>query len=419
MKRDEWTARLGPHRIAVALLTCGWVLLTGCANKGSLQDTASQPGNPSPVGGVGGTGIVRDGIGGTGLVQNGVGGTGIVGVVTGFGSILVNGLELTFDRRTPTEVDGVSATSDALAVGKLVAVAATGSGSTLTAQRIVVVSAVEGPVQSVDSASGMMVVVGQRVHFGPATVLADRSGPGGIAPRPGDYVRVSGLRHSDGTVEAAYVERGPGSETVKLYGPLEARDGGLAVYNVPVQLGPGLAADAFLGQSVLVSGSWDGKTLAATSILPNPVKSLLSGVDRVSVQGYVSTHAGASRIDVAGLVLLAKTEARTTPGIVADYVLDQLGIVTGHFDPDGTLVIERFTRQESALPAGSRATPGDRGRMERPTRPERPSSIMPGGPPGGFPGSGASGGPPGGFGPGQGGGPPGCPPRCPPGGPPH
>ena len=59
--------------------------------------------------GLGGTGIERerdeDGIGGTGVVadrhggDDGIGGTGIMGTITGFGSILTNGLVVEFARR--------------------------------------------------------------------------------------------------------------------------------------------------------------------------------------------------------------------------------------------------------------------------------------------------------------------------------
>ena len=436
MKPDGLTARRGPHRIAAALAMCGIALLAGCAKEGSPRDTAAETHTLPPVGGVGGTGLAGPvgGVGGTGLAgrdsgssariaQNGIGGTGIVGVVTGFGSILVNGLEVTFDARTPTEVNGVPATGEALAVGKVVAVSAEGSGRTLSARRIVVVSAVEGQVQAVDLASGTMEVVGQRVHWGPSTVLGGRSGSSGTAPRPGDTVRVSGLRKSDGTLEATYVERASPSGTVQLSGPIVSRDGGLAVYGVPVEMSPGLAADAFVGQSALLSGSWDGKKLTVRAIAPHPVAGLLNGVARFSVQGYVSTQGRGTRIDVAGLVLLAQTEARTAPGVVAAYVLDQLGIVTGHFAADRSLVLERIEKQEHALPPGSGASQSQGEPMDKPTRPDRPSTILPGGAPGlsgGGPPGLSGGGPPGLYGGDHpSGGPPGCPPRCPPGKPSH
>lgn len=62
----------------------------------------------APNRGIGGTGIKPEsgGIGGTGIQANGIGGTGIVGVITGFGSICVNNLEVNYFSNTPVDLDG-------------------------------------------------------------------------------------------------------------------------------------------------------------------------------------------------------------------------------------------------------------------------------------------------------------------------
>ncbi len=57
-------------------------------------------------GGIGGTGsaIEKGGIGGSGdKVKDGIGGTGILGVITGFGSICVNRLEVHYSKETPVK----------------------------------------------------------------------------------------------------------------------------------------------------------------------------------------------------------------------------------------------------------------------------------------------------------------------------
>jgi hypothetical protein len=145
--------------------------------------------------GVGGTGITDpgDGVGGTGIERDarggdGVGGTGVVGVVTGFGSICVNGLELEYDASTPVEVDGAAGTTADLAVGQLVVVNASRVGSQLRADRIAVRNAAVGPAQSIDTVRGELHVLGQRIAVGAHTIVRDGASGRTLSvgdPRPG------------------------------------------------------------------------------------------------------------------------------------------------------------------------------------------------------------------------------------------
>ncbi len=78
-----------------------------------------------------GTAASDRGIGGTGgpaagpeISDRGIGGTGIVGVITGFGSVIVNGMEIAYAPDTPVSVDGVSDTTATLRVGQFAAIVA-------------------------------------------------------------------------------------------------------------------------------------------------------------------------------------------------------------------------------------------------------------------------------------------------------
>src|SRR6185369_3233583 len=100
-----------------------------CATKASAVNQASAPGlggTGVASGGIGGTGIRTGGIGGTGISNGGIGGTGIVGVITGFASICVNGVEVHYGADTPVLADGRQAQAGDLAVGQVVAVSASG-----------------------------------------------------------------------------------------------------------------------------------------------------------------------------------------------------------------------------------------------------------------------------------------------------
>src|ERR1700722_13176099 len=125
-------------------------------------------GTPAADRGIGGTGAPASG---PGISDRGIGGTGIVGIITGFGSVFVNGLEVAYTPTTPLTVDGASDPDAALRVGQLAAIVASDDHG-LDAVSIDVRHEVSGPVTSVSaagvSASGgtgdsTIVVAGQRV----------------------------------------------------------------------------------------------------------------------------------------------------------------------------------------------------------------------------------------------------------------
>jgi hypothetical protein len=186
-------------------------------------------------GGIGGTGIDPGGIGGTG--QRAEAEVGVLGVITGFASICVNGIEVHFDANTPVALNGDPASAKALGVGQLVSVLAVGTGTQARAQWIDIVDATVGPVTAVESAGTLLQVNKQRVRIDSSTVLGPGLGRTELAAaQVGDTLRVSGLRSADGTIVATRVETAPqGTRALAA----EAADPGLGRFLVE-----GYVADA-------------------------------------------------------------------------------------------------------------------------------------------------------------------------------
>jgi hypothetical protein len=195
--------------LAVLLL-----VLLGVAAAGPVAAACSMPG------GIGGTGATADGgVGGTGVNSDGgIGGTGlradtdlsVIGVVTGFGSICVNGVEVHYDASTPVTHDGAPSSARALAVGHVVALHAFGNSAEARARSIDVRSAAVGRVTAIERSSNSLNVLGQTVRVEPWTTV----GPGLAGPTLADVglgepLRVSGLRRADGTIVATRIERAP------------------------------------------------------------------------------------------------------------------------------------------------------------------------------------------------------------------
>jgi len=253
------------------------------------------------------------GIGGTGapaaapsVSDRGIGGTGIVGVVTGFGSVFINGLEVAYTPSTPLTVDGVAGTDAALRVGQLATIVASDDHG-LHAVSIDVRHEVSGPVTSVSTGDGpgggMLVVAGQRVAIDGGTEGLQGTdslrGTGGLqSVRPGDWVAVSGLREPDGVIAASRIDqRLPGPVLVR--GPAMPEAGGWRIGDLSVQ--PPNGASVAPGTDITARGTLvDGRlsvTTAAPDVLSsNPAAFFGSHVQRMVIESYVSAADGHLRL---------------------------------------------------------------------------------------------------------------------------
>jgi len=128
------------------------------------------------------------------------------GPITGFGSVIVNGVHFEDSTARVTDADGAVRSRDDLKLGMTAsingsAIVSDASGLRSTANSIVFASAILGPVNSVTSNS--MVVLGQTVEVTPTTVFET-----GGALMPGDVVEVYALFNAaNGSYVATRIER--------------------------------------------------------------------------------------------------------------------------------------------------------------------------------------------------------------------
>lgn len=121
------------------------------------------------------------------------------GPITGFGSVIVNGVH--YDDRTAriTDADGNVRSRDDLKLGMTTEIDGTAvvtnadASISSTATTIVYGSSVLGPITRIDTAAGTMVVLGQTVAVTPSTVFDARLNGGLAALSSGDLVEVYAL----------------------------------------------------------------------------------------------------------------------------------------------------------------------------------------------------------------------------------
>lgn len=319
-----------------------------CGSMASLR-------NPNAMhGGIGGTGAParsdnpspqslagRPGIGGTGAAEGGIGGTGIVGVITGFASICVNGVEVDYDTNTPVSADGLPTSLSDLAVGQVVAVQAVGVGDQLSARSIAVMHAAVGPVGRVDSQAGQLQVLGQSVRVADKTVLS------GL--QPGNWVQVSGYRLVSGELVASRVESIAPRAQAQLTGQMGAASGnGFDLHGAQVNLdGMRLSGEAVAGVEVSVRGRWDGTTLHAQVVAVEPSRQNLGQADRVVLEGYVHAVSG-------NQVSLGNRMVTLAPGVtISGKPVDALAInqrvqISGRVGKDQRVTADRVSVRSRA-----------------------------------------------------------------------
>lgn len=249
--------------------------------------------------GIGGTGHVDDrGIGGTGhQIDPGIGGTGwrvtqghgqsyIFGVVTGFASICVNGVEVHYDSSSTLEVDGVMSSIDQLAVGQVVSVTAVGRGQEVKAQKISLVHALSGPITKIDTPNKAIHVMNQRVDITHAI-------NNGVKFNVGDQVKVSGMVKPNSSIHAARLDRVPKGSQPFVNGPVD-NNGNISGVKVIAKLGANIHAK--------VIGDWNGNALVAKEI--NVAKSpfIVKPNMAIHVQGYINKST-IGKISVSGIEL--------------------------------------------------------------------------------------------------------------------
>ena len=227
------------------------------------------------------------GIGGTGTPgvaeqenhDRGIGGTGVIGTIRKFGSIVVNGLRITYAKNIPVRIDGREASASQLRIGHVVRVVADQRGGVYSTHAIDVVNEVVGDIDSISG--NHLVVLGQTV----STANLSR----GHRWTAGDHVAVSGLRRPDGVIVASLIERRSDAPE-QVAGPIsQASDGSLKIGDLKLM---GVDA-AMIGQRALLTGKLaDGVFAVAESRAELGI--LRSEVSKVLVESTSNTTTVAS-----------------------------------------------------------------------------------------------------------------------------
>lgn len=294
-------------------------------------------------------------------IDRGGGPTIAQGPISGFGSVIVNGVHYSTNGATIT-VDDRPGTESELRVGQVVRIAGTldTSGTSGAATSVTYDDDVEGPVQSIDLAGSRLVVLGQSVRVGAATSFGDSIVPRGLEGlRIGDRVEVSGLAGSGGEIVATRIERKTATGAFEVAGTASAVDtaarrlriGNLTVDYASAQLSDFAGGQPANGDVVEAKGTLNSAgTLVATQLERRSTSLPGATNTKAEIEGLVTRFVSAADFDVAGARVTTTASTVFENGNAGSLGLDAAVEVTGTLDATGRLVAQKVEfRRDSDL----------------------------------------------------------------------
>jgi len=278
-----------------------------------------------------------------------------VGAITGFGSVIVNGVHYDTSQAVIT-TDDQPATEDDLKVGQVVRISGTTSDSATSVDRSDFDDAVEGPVQSIDRAAGSLVVLGQTVLTDGSTVFDNSmTTPSLDGINVGDFVEVSGFRNASDDIVATHIELKPAGGEMEITGFITGLDTAALTFMVNQLLVDYSAATLtdFPG-GVLSNGNLveakgtqlgvNGELLATSVEFKNDEP---EADTEFEIEGFITRFVSATDFDVSNLPVTTNSLTVFEGGTAADLALDIKIEAEGVVDAQGILVAEKieFKRQ--------------------------------------------------------------------------
>lgn len=148
------------------------------------------------------------------------------GVITGFGSVYLNGTHYQTTKAT-IRLNGQVVAQSQLAVGEVARIkgmknAAAGTGD---ADEVDVDEAVVGPISAIDTTAGTVTVLAQTVMINAGTSFSKDIQPADISGlKAGDTIHVSGMTDASGNIVATRIEMGNASSPLQVVGTVASLD---------------------------------------------------------------------------------------------------------------------------------------------------------------------------------------------------
>ena len=279
------------------------------------------------------------------------------GVITGFGSIFVNGIHFQTSGATIRK-NGQVVDQSQLAVGEVARLKgqANESDETGNADEVDVDESVVGPISGVDTTNGLVTVLAQTVKINGGTSFSKDIQPADITGlKVGDTIRVDGMYDSTGTIVATRVERGSASAPFQVAGTVSGLNSAAHTFMINALIVDYTSANLSgfgsggpsNGDTVEVQGTSfnaTAKTLTATTVvrMQSDQEEAGDGTD-IEREGLITRFTSATDFDVAGKPVTTTSSTVYKNGSAMDLALNVKVEVEGTLDSSNVLVASVVT----------------------------------------------------------------------------
>ena len=278
------------------------------------------------------------------------------GPISGFGSVIVNGVRFDDSKARISDDDGQAHDRSELRLGMVVevkagALASDDRGSHAQADDIAFHSELVGPIDAIDAAAKTLTVIGQPVDVAASTVFDDRLAGGLASLHAGDVVEVYGtFDAASGRYTATRIEPKPGATRYVLRGIVAGLDAtartftiggqtisyaGLAAAQVPANIADGLLVRVRVG-TAQVAGAWVAEQIRDRT-------RRMDDRDEAELKGRIDAYTSSTQFSVDGIPVDAS--AATFPDGTAAIVLGARVEVHGRA-ANGVVVATRVTVED-------------------------------------------------------------------------
>jgi hypothetical protein len=269
------------------------------------------------------------------------------GTITGFGSVIVNGVTYNTNSATFT-IDGVPGTQSDLSVGDVIVVKGTvnDDGTSPSAASVTFDDAVEGPISAIDLLTQTITVLGQIVRIDADTSFDDSISPASLDGLDiNDVVEVSGFFLANGSISATRIELKPPAGEFELTGTVsnpaattfEINGFVVDFSTAMLENFPGGAPED--GQLVEAKGSAFGVAgeLRATLVEFKGGDFGEDG-DQAELEGFITRFDSDTDFDVEGVPVISNAQTTFENGTSADLALNRKVEVEGDINAAGALI---------------------------------------------------------------------------------
>ena len=287
-----------------------------------------------------------------------------VGTISGFGSVIANGVQYDTSSCAVT-VDDAPATVSDLRVGMVVSIhgAIDNASGAASASNIRFVDDAEGVITSINAVNNSFVVLGRTVQVDEQTVFDDCTFD---TLAVGNVVQVSGLWRSEERVQATHIDRKANAHAagmeIQVKGEINGLNTALQRFNIGEQTCDYSAAMLELGGEALENGLYvqasSNSSLVNGVFLLDRIQARDRNQDRdrlcdsecdFSLEGYVTRFESPTDFDVDGFAVSTTDSTVYVHGFVENLMIDARVAVEGTLDANNVLVADTIVFRHTSF----------------------------------------------------------------------